>query len=431
MQEDTHLAAESNAIAANDSFQYRLDPARQLTLDGGEEPLLERVLGRVGELVEVVDPEQAEYEAQASLFGWPEPELPFHESVDGKVHPDCLRGWVAKVDAHAKELEVRMLPECCGLQACECSKPANDAERSRDLWDGTKAKPDPDKRPRAQLGLRHDLGAASLGVLVVTLPPRLRPAKGEAKAKLKKWERAAVRVLEETLREKAGVPDAEFSVHAYIHPCGEDVRRWHPHLNFLVPAFYWSESQGRAKAFAPFLDLERLRQRLKEAQVRVFGEAAKESVGNCDWRYPPDEASKRHQAAYVPRTFPRWSFLKLRPAKYGLAHPKNRKRLLDARHSLLKKGAPLSKWESTPPDRLRDGLCSVPLSGRSKTERGAREQLDYLFERHRDTCWACASISPEHRRIMDVQAAPRGPAPPSTGPPWSPWASEATSLPTC
>lgn len=386
-------------MAGAPQFQL-LAHERQLTLDGRAEPLLS-----VPEHAQELGPEVSVSAAQASLFGWPQPELPLHSMVDGKIPADCLRGWRAKSDAHAlNPSEVRSVPECCGRQSCECSRDGNDAERARDLWNGTKRKDGDSKR----IGLRHVAAAADLGVLVVTLPPSLRPPKGEAKASIKAWEREVVAALVGFLRKRTGIADGEFYLRANIHPCGEDATVWHPHLNFMVPAWAWVPSAGKAKHYKPFLDLGELREAMREAMVRAFGEAARAESVNCFWKYEQAELGKRHQASYVPRTFPEWSHLKLRPAAYGLAHPKKRPELLEALASL--KAEPLPVWAFT---KLREGLEPAPITGRGATAEAALKDCQQQLEAHRAACPACRPVYPDYRRTMTVGS----PAPPGSDPP--------------
>lgn len=388
-------------------LQFRLlEPARQLTIDGREEPLFD-VVGQHAQ-ADAPEPEDA-YQAQASLFGYPQAELPLHQTDDGKIHPDCLRGWVAKTDEHARDgaSEARVVPQCCGRQRCQCSKDGNDAERSRDRWNGTKRR----KTTGERIGLRHVIGDAALGVLVVTLPPHLRPSATKAKAQLSEWGRQAYAALREVLRAKVGYADAEFWVRCDWHPCGENAQQWKPHLNFMVAGWAWLPSKGAAKRFSPHLELSALREAMSEVQARVFGDGEN---SNCHWQYHQTEGEKRHQAAYVPRTFPEWAHLRLRPVPYGLAHPKNRRLVVEALESL--KGQALSVWAHT---ELREGLEPAPITGRGSTQEEARANLERAREWHRSMCSHCssraASSYPEYRRTMGVRLGAFGPAPPGLG----------------
>jgi hypothetical protein len=390
--------------------QYRLDPARQLTLDGKAEPLLAVELDQAEQVAQPVSP------AQLALFEHPQPEFPFHAPVDGRPPKECLRGFREKGNAHAHDLgdARRMVPECCALQRCESSREGNDAERSRDLFNGTKRKAGKGER----IGLRHILGAAALCVLVVTLPQSLRALGKNPKAALKAWERAVVRELTALLAARIGWADAEFYIRAYMHPCGEDGTTWHPHLNLLIPAWAWISSEGRAKRFKPFVDVAMVREAMARAQAKVFGDG---SGVNCFWKYEQDEPGKKHQAGYVPRTFPQWAHLKLRPASYGMAHPKKRAELVEALDGL--KMLPLPEWASVP---LLEGFESAPISGQGATAEAAREDYSRQLAMHRAfcRCGGSASSYPEHRRTMTPVVAGRatvgrvaGPAPPETGPP--------------
>ena len=377
---------------------------RQLTLDGREEPLeaIQDVVGQHAD-ADAAEPEDT-YQVQASLFGYPQPELPLHQTYDGKVHPECLRGWMARVDQHARatDAEPRMVPQCCGLQRCQCSKDSNDAERSRDRWNGTKRKTGGER-----IGLRHVIGDAALAVLVVTLPPQHR---GKVLSALSEWKRNCYEALRDVLRAKVGQPNAEFHVRCDIHPCGEDALQWKPHLNFMVAGWYWLPGENRAKRFNPHLDLNVLRAAMTEAQANVFGNG---EPANCHWQYHQSEGEKRHQTAYVPRTFPEWSHLKLRPTTFGLSHPKNRKVVVEVLKSLKAKALPV--WAHT---ELRDGLEPAPLVGTGSTPEEARANLEYARECHRMWCPDCSGVAvssyPEYRRTMGVVMGAFGPAPPGS-----------------
>jgi hypothetical protein len=390
-----------------------LHTERQLTLDGRAEPLIstrlpsELPVERFHGLADAAEP-QGTYEAQAELFGWPQAQLPLHPLVDGKPNRECYEprgGFRAKGDAHAVAGPApRVTPQCCNRQACASSAEGNSAERSRDLWNGTKAKGE-------RLGLRHVVGQAALAVLVVTIPPELRPSARDAKIKLKRWEKAIAARLVELLRRKVGHADAEFYLRANIHPCGENAQQWKPHLNFLVPAVALLPSLGVGKRFNPYLELAELREAVSEAQAEVFGTG--ENAG-CYWQYHQGEGEKRHQASYVPRVFPEWTHLKLRPATYGLSHGRSRAKLEAALDSLNMK--PLPVWAHT---ELREGLEPAPLTGRGPTEADAAEAYEVQLQRHRETCESCAAASsyPEHRRTKSVSSEVLGPSPPSTAPP--------------
>lgn len=402
--------AESALLESRQAQQAQfqlLETARQLTLDGREEPLVD-VVGQHA-AADAAEPDDA-YQAQARLFDYPQAELPLHQQTDdGKVHPDCLRGWIAKSDAHARAgvSEARVVPQCCGLQRCRCSKDGNDAERSRDRWNGTKRKNSKGER----IGLRHVLGGAALGVAVVTLPPQLRPSKEKAKQLLSQWGRQAHVALRKVLRSKLGNDDAEFWVRCDWHPCGENAQQWKPHLNLMVAGWAWLPSEGKAKRFNPHLDLPALREAMREVQANVFGDGEN---SNCHWQYHQEEGEKRHQAAYVPRTFPEWSHLRLRPVAYGLAHAKNRAQLAEALKSL--KGRELPVWAHT---ELREGLEPAPIVGRGPTTEEAKADHARQYEWHRAMCSHCsgqaASGYPEYRRTMGVMPGVFGPGPPGLG----------------
>ncbi len=382
-------------VLSSGSAQFDLLASeRQLTFDGREEPLHSAVaFHRQVDAPEAPDA----YAAQAELYGYPQPELPLHPLVNGKPHPDCLRGFKAKSDAHAEDggEKASAHPECCNLQRCASSTPGNDAERSRDLWNGTA------RGRKRRIGMRHTLGEAALAVAVVTLPKPLRAAD---KSLLKRWEQAVYRALLRFLRKHTGRPDAEFYVRANIHPCGENPQQWHPHLNFQLACWSYSPSDGTAKRFKPFVDVSELRSMLAEAQREVFGDG---DDAQCFWKYEQDEAGKRHQAKYVPRVFPEWAHLKLRPAGYGLAASKKRDVLTEALDSLHMKALP--EWVTV---STRDGLPPAPITGRGNTEAEAVEDHRCQLAAHRRVCPHCASSYPEDRRIMRSVVA--------TGPPEHP-----------
>lgn len=398
--------AEADSSGPNRQFQL-LTTEKQLTLDGRAEPLTAPVdTFHAG--ADAPEPEDT-YSEQAALFGWPQAELPLHQLENGQIPAECLRGYRVKSDAHALDngAAVHSVPECCGLQRCQCSKPGNDAERSRDLWNGTKRK----KGTGERIGLRHVSGEAALGVLVVTLPPELRPSASNAKAALRRWERKAYEALRATLRQQVGCPDADFWVRSNIHPCGENAQQWKPHLNLMVAGWYFSPSTGRGKRFKPWLDLDAegpLKTALTEAQREVFGG---EQRAQCFWKYEQDEGGKRHQAAYVPRTFPEWAHLKLRPLGFGLATAKGRPVLVEALDTLSMK--PLPQYVTV---ELREGLEPAPISGTGSTEADAMRDHERQLASHRAVCDHCRGLSdyPEHRRTMDPR---KGTGPPRTGPP--------------
>lgn len=363
---------------------------RQLTLEGRLEPLPASLAFHV----EADAPEPAEtYQAQAELFGWPQAELPFHELTGaGLPHADCLRGFKVKSDAHAVDDSVRVVPECCNRQRCESSEEANSSERSRDLWNGTSD----DESER--IGLRHAVGEAELGVLVATLPPRLRPGGDVLKAKqlVNRYARAVYEHVCVYLQRHVRRPDAEFFVRSYVHPCGEDPTQWKPHVNLMLPAWFFSPSEGRARHFKPFLDVSALREAVAAAQAEVFGDGEN---AQCFWKYEREEGGKRHQAKYVARVFPRWAHMAFRPAMFGLAHAKNRDVLRAALDSLHMKALPL--WSTV---ELRDGLEPAPITGHGATESEGRADHAEQLRRHRAFCEHCggaaAASYPEHRRTM-------------------------------
>jgi hypothetical protein len=417
--------AEADSSGPNRQFQL-LATEKQLTLDGRAEPLP----APVDTFHAGADaPDDADtYAAQASLGEWPQAELPLHPLIDGKPNPACFQGKDGKAklkfkgDSHGRDggEKPRVVCECCGLQRCASSKAVNDAERSRDLWNGTKRK----KGKGVRIGMRHVCGEAALGVLVVTLPPELRPSASNARSLLRLWERKAYEALRAVLREQVGCADAQFWVRANIHPCGENAQQWKPHLNFMVAGWYFSPSSGRGKRFKPWLDLDPegpLKTALTAAQLEVFGG---ERRAQCFWQYKQDEIGKKHEANYVPRTFPEWAHLKLTPQGYGLATSKGRPALVEALDTLSMK--PLPQYVTS---ELREGLEPAPITGRGATEAEARADYDRQLEAHRRNCAACqaflaerrsesesASGYPEHRRTMDPR---KGTGPPRTGPPES------------
>ena len=401
-------AQDARPIAAKGAPSGQFDllaVERQDTIEGRSEPLL--AVDAFHARADAPEPKDA-YAGQAELFGWPQPELPFHPKIDGEVNPDCLRGWRAKADAHAKNSEVRVVPECCGVQRCDSSQEGNDSERARDVWNGTKP-----KKGGTRIGWRHTLGEAALGVLVVTLPPHLRPSKADAKKKLKLWEREAYAALRESLSPHTKRDGSQFYVRAHIHPCGKDPTQWKPHLNFTVSGWSVDASGKNAKRFNPYLDLTEngpLKTAMREVQARVFGDGEN---AQCFWKYEQDELGKRHQASYVPRTFPQWAHLGLRPASYGLAHAKNRPVLVKALEDLAMQ--PMPSWVSA---ELRDGLGPAPVSGYGTTQDDAHKDCARQLEAHRRACPDCraAGLSsyPEHRRTMTAWGSP---GPPEHGPP--------------
>lgn len=410
MQNAQAPSPESTSVDATrrEPAQFRLLPSeRQLTLDGRSEPLADTSLFH--HRVDAPDDPDT-YAAQAELFGWPQAELPLHPLVDGKPNPACVRGVRVKADAHAVDGgKPRVLCECCGLQRCASSKPTNDAERARDLWNGTKRKGGGER-----IGLRHVVGEADLCILVVTLPPHLRPGGStqDVKRKVKRWEREAARALEAFLRQRRGDPEAQFYLRANVHPCGEDPQQWKPHLNFLVPAWAFHPSTGRAKRFRPWADVTELRACMAEVQARVFGDAVD---AQCHWQFEQGEGGKRHQAVYVPRVFPEWAHMRLRPAGYGLAHSKNRTVLVEALDTLRMKALP--SWVT---HELRDGLEPAPITGRGPTEADARADFERQLHAHRAICPHCASSTasyPEHRRTMSRAWEVPAPSPPEHPPP--------------
>ena len=391
---------------------------RQDTIEGRSEPLL--AVDAFHARADAAESKDA-YAAQAELFGWPQAELPFHPKIDGQVNPDCLKGWRAKADSHAKNSQVHAAPECCGVQRCESSKEGNDSERARDVWNGSK----PKKKGGTQYGWRHVLGsaalaqvgslkAAALGVLVVTLPPHLRPSKVDAKKKLKRLEREAYAALCRVLQGHIARAGAQFYVRAHIHPCGEDSTQWKPHLNFTVACWSVDANGENAKRFNPYLDLTEngpLKTAMREVQARVFGDGEN---AQCFWKYEQKDLGKRHQASYVPRTFPQWAHLGLRPASYGLAHAKNRPVLVNALADLRMK--PLPPWVTV---ELREGFTEpAPVSGYGATQEQAHQDCLRQLEAHRRSCAECraAGLSsyPEHRRTMTAWGSP---GPPEHGPP--------------
>ena len=394
---------------AQQAQQFLLTPARQLTLDGRAEPLVDVATQHAH--ADAPEP-QGTYDAQASLFEWPQAELPLHPLVDGKANPECYGprgGFKAKGDAHALHADgPRVTPQCCNRQQCASSAAGNDAERSRDRWNGTRRKGGGER-----IGMRHVVGDAALAVLVVTIPPHLRPSAREAKAQLQAWSSAAQEALCEVLREHVGHDDAKFWVRGDIHPCGENAKQWKPHLNFTVGGFAWLPSAGRGKRFNPHLDIPKLRAAMGRAQAQVFGEG--ENAG-CHWQYHQGEGEKRHQAAYVPRTFPEWAHLKLRPTAYGLAHAKNRPALVEALATMKAKALPV--WAHT---ELIDGLEPAPLTGHGSTEAEARADYDVQFHNHLVACGHCrtkaAANYPDYRRTMSREGISGGASPPSQGPP--------------
>ena len=413
-------AQDARPIAAKGAPSGQFDllaVERQDTIEGRSEPLL--AVDAFHARADAPEPQDA-YAAQAELFGWPQAELKFHEPVDGKVPSECLRGWRDKVEAHAKNSAPHSVPECCGVQRCESSKESNDSERARDVWNGSKP-----KKGGTQLGWRHVLGgaalaqvaslkAAALGVLVVTLPPHLRPSKADAKKKLKRWEREAYAALCEVLQGRVARAGAQFYVRAHIHPCGEDSTQWKPHLNFTVAGWSVDANGENAKRFNPYLDLTEngpLKTAMREVQARVFGDGEN---AQCFWKYEQAELGKRHQASYVPRTFPQWAHLGLRPASYGLAHAKNRPVLVKALADLRLK--PLPQWVTV---ELREGFTEpAPVSGYGRTQEEAQKDCARQLEAHRRSCAECraAGLSsyPEHRRTMTVWGST---GPPEHGPP--------------
>ena len=414
-------AQDARPIAAKGAPSGQFDllaHERQLTLEGRSEPLL--AVDAFHARADAPESKDA-YAAQAELFGWPQAELKFHEPVDGKVPSECLRGWKRKGDLHSINPSGRRVPECCGVQRCESSKESNDSERARDVWNGSK----PKKKGGAQYGWRHVLGgaalaqvgslkAAALGVLVVTLPPHLRPSKVDAKKKLKLWERKAYAALCQVLQGHIARAGAQFYVRAHIHPCGEDSTQWKPHLNFTVACWSVDTNGENAKRFNPYLDLTEngpLKTAMREVQARVFGDGEN---AQCFWKYEQTEPEKRHQASYVPRTFPQWAHLGLRPASYGLAHAKNRPALVAALADLRMK--PLPPWVTV---ELREGFTEpAPVSGYGSTEDQADADFERQAEAHRRSCAECraAGLSsyPEHRRTMTAWGSP---GPPEHGPP--------------
>jgi len=292
---------------------------------------------------------------------------------------------------------VRAVPECCNLQRCESSEQANSSERARDLWDGTSD----DEGER--IGLRHVTGEAELGVLVATLPPHLRPGGAdvvEVRRLVNRYMRAVCEQVCGYLQRHTRRPDAQFYVRGYVHPCGEDPSQWKPHINLMIPAWFFSPSEGRARHFKPFLDVEALRACVSAAQLEVFGDG---SSPQCFWKYEQEHGGKRHQAKYVARVFPRWAHMKFRPSTFGLAHSCNREVLAAALDSLQMKALP--KWSTV---ELKPGLEPAPITGRGSTKEEALESHQRQLEAHRAVCEHCGgagSSYPEHRRTMRESGA--------------------------
>lgn len=391
-------------------YQLQLGPERQLTLDGRAEPLSAPAADAFHARADAAEPQDT-YDAQASLFGWPQAALPFHTPrADGMPHADCLKGWKVKSDAHAVDDSVRVLPECCNRQKCSSSEKANSSERARDLWDGTSD----DEGER--IGLRHAVGEAELGVLVATLPPHLRPGGDalEVRQLVNVFARAVYENVCGYLRRHVRRDDAAFYVRSYVHPCGENAEQWKPHVNLMIPAWFFSPSEGRARHFKPFLDVAALRACVSAAQLEVFGDG---SSPQCFWKYEQDEAGKRHQAKYVARVFPSFAHMKFRPATYGLSHPKNRDVLRAALDSLHMKALP--KWTAF---EIRPGLEPAPIVGHGATEVEGRAAHAEQLRRHRAFCEHCggepAAGYPEHRRTMRESGSlhPLEPPPPQLQP---------------
>lgn len=401
--------------------QYLLGPTRQLTLSGGEEPLL-------APPAEVPGTPNGVPPAQGRLFGELQLPLPLpavHKPEGGRVAKECNegRGFHASTCPNHPEEKPKVHPHVCGVQNCLSSREANTKERARDAWNGTA-----DEGER--VGLRHF--SVPWGIFVWTLPAELRGLC--VGPRLRKFRRAAQEMTEEVLR-RHGAGEADFFGRSWLHPVGdaelpapgqqeaeEDGTIYKPHENVLVPLVF--ERGGRAHRLRPHLPKSWLgedgwvQEAWREKLVEVFGQWWSSSepppVTNWFYEYRDTVEQKKHALRYFARVFPGWSRHKdvsCRPRSWGVAHWKKKAQLLELVQQLRTEDE-----YATCPHSTHQAPCPPALSVSADTEERVVAVLERLVAESRG-----GGAYVQTRRTMPTEEAwVWSAAPPQTGPPLLP-----------
>ena len=391
-----------------------LTDARQLTLDGGSEPLLD-----TSQPVRAVDAAALSDTGTIDFLG-PQPSLPLalesvHPLVDGKPAVECTknkagrsRGWRVVAECAHDNAERVPQPCLCGGLNCESSKESNGRTRAKRVSHGS-------ARKGVKVGFSA-FGDAAMLVLVATLPAILRPW---CVGKRQRLFRIAAHELARRLVEKLGAVGVVYQKGAF-HPVGEDGVTYHPHENVLIAGAVLR--YGKARRFSVFVPKEWLGAEgwltleWRALLVEVFGQWWREGEQPptvnvfVEYRSTPEE--KAHAIRYNFRTFPRWQkhpAFTMRPKSLGLTHGKHKADLLSLVSQLTPGG--LEAVKNPPCRHCGKGHGSYCSSG-STAER-ALQAIQRLLAEVRGEPLSYV----QEWRIMTPAACVQGQAPPGLEPP--------------
>ena len=406
-----------------------LESARQLTIDGGAEPILAPVL-------EVFEP--VELQTAQSDFLKPEPQqgvlpLPMptiHAMVDGKPHPECMknkageaRGWIATAECAHKPGDVIVGPLLCKCMNCESSRESNARTRAKRVREGT-------ARKGLSIGL-DSFDGVPLSVSVWTVPAELR---ARCVGVLLSRFRSAANEMAREVFEQLGALDAPMFQRSFFHPVGEpalpteldcqgetnnvDGVEYKPHENVLIPMAVLRYGKARrVNAFIPkdWLGADGwIGKRWREQLVGIFGQWWPESeqapTMNLFFEYRDSPEEKAHAVKYFARPFPGWhghDEVKMRPKALGLAHYKHKTELAELVTQLTPGGL----------EALKKPLCRhcgthhKALSVRGQTEERVVYAMQRLMAERRGESlyleqWRTMALLKDHERSIQPSQAP-------------------------